>query len=103
MAEVSFTHDDKPPMDRRLEEITSHAENLQKPVRIRVQPDIYDHVHQNYAAWTGLVWMLELRDIEEARRLREGLANFFRVFGGDEKKQKGLLTELERRAVGVGR
>jgi hypothetical protein len=101
VASVSFSHDDKPPVDRALEEVGEQAEVKRKPIRIRFQPDLYDSSRNAYTTWIGLTWVLELRDVEEGRRLREGLTWFFKVFGADEKKQRGLLSELERRAVGV--
>ena len=103
MAEVTFTQDGVQPVDRRLIEISDHSAQLERPLRIRLQPDLYDYKNTAWTSWSGLVWTLETRDIEEARRLREGLADFFRVFGADEKRQRGLLNELARRAVGVGR
>lgn len=101
MASIAFAQDDKPPVDNRLEEIATIAENSGKLLRVRVQPDLYDHGRTAYTTWSGLAWMLDCQDVAEAKRFREGLTNFMRVFGSDEKRQRALLVELARRAVGV--
>ena len=38
--------------------------------------------------------MIDIRDVEEGRRLREGLADFCRVFGGNAVEQQSLLNFL---------
>jgi len=102
MADVTFTHDDqRPSMDLSLEQVGDGAANLQKPIRVRLQPDLYDYTGSSYKTWSGLVWSVQLRDVEEGRRLREGLTDFFRAFGGSEKDQKALLKALK--ALGGGR
>ncbi len=104
MANVSFGHDytPKPPLDGSLEEVGATALQLGKPIRCRLQPDLYrPGPNQAYTTWVGLTWVCELEDVEEGRRLREGLTHFFRVFGADAKRQGQLLTALERLAVGI--
>ncbi len=101
MADVSFTHDDaRPSMDRPRELVGDGAANLSKPIRVRLQPDLYDYDNSSYTTWSGLVWSVQLRDVEEGRRLREGLTDFFRVFGGSEKAQRGVLKVLKGLAGG---
>ncbi len=98
MATVSFTHDDKPPIDRTLEAMGEAAKAERKPLKVRLQPDLYDQVRATYTAWLGLTWAVELRDVEEGRKLRVGLAHFFKAFGGDARRQQRLLAELAKLA-----
>lgn len=96
MAIVHFVPEEtRPPLDARLEELGAAAGALGKPIRIRLQPDIYDYESQRNQKWYGLIWTVELQDIEEGRRLREGLTEFFKKFGESEASQRGLLKWLK--------
>jgi hypothetical protein len=101
MAHVTFAYDPKPSMDATLDAIGNGAAALQKPIRCRFQPDLYDWGRTSYTSWHGLTWTIECQDVAEGRRLREGLTSFFQVFGGSERQQTRLLLELERIAVKV--
>lgn len=68
---------------------------MSKPIRVRLQPDLYDYTGSSYKTWQGLVWSVQLRDVAEGRRLREGLTDFFHAFGGSEKDQKAVLKVLK--------
>ena len=91
MATVSFTAA-PPPIDTPLEEFGGQALKEGKPIRIRLQPDVYSPKDTNYKTWQGVVWIVEVPDLDEGRRLREGLTHFFKVFGS--KRQARLLGQL---------
>ena len=99
MAHMTFAHDLKPSMDAPLEAIAEAATVLNKPIKVRVQPDLYDWGAVRYGTWLGLAWTMECQDVEEGRRLREGLTMFFRLFGGEAKVQERLLRELGKMAA----
>ncbi len=94
MAQVSFAHDARPPVDATLESVGNGASTLNKPIRCRFQPDLYDWGRTSYTTWHGLTWTIECQDVAEGRRLREGLTDFFRAFGGNEKQQQRVLLAL---------
>lgn len=94
MATVNYAPDDKLPIDQLVDTLIVEG----KPLRVRVQPDIYNHVGGVYKTWNGVSWTIECEDAEEVKRLREGLADFFKAFGGDGKKQGQVLRELKRMA-----
>lgn len=97
MATVNFSADqERPPLDRSLEEAGVEAEGLEKVIRVRLQPDLYLYGAQKYTTWAGLVWTVDCEDIEEGRRLREGLALFFKLFGAPGASQAKLLTTLRK-------
>jgi hypothetical protein len=100
MAQVTFAHDDRPPVDATLEGIGNGASTLNKPIRCRFQPDLYDWARTSYTAWHGLTWTIDVVDVPEGRVLREALTLFFRAFGGDARRQKRLLTMLGQIAAG---
>jgi len=90
MAQVSFAPDaTRPPLDAKLEEVGAQALLIGKPIRLRIQPDLYDPDKRGYYAWAGLTWMLDLDDVEEGRRLREVLTVVMAAFG-DERQAKLL-------------
>jgi len=94
MAQVNFAPDnEKPALDDLLEQFAAAA-TAEKPLRLRVQPDLYDVAKTRYTTWPGLVWTVDLEDANEGRRLREGLAQFFRLFGKDGDTQALLLDTL---------
>lgn len=96
MATVNFVPEEtRPPIDARLEELGAAAGALGKPIRIRLQPDIYDYESQRNQKWYGLIWSVELQDVEEGRRLREGMTEFFRRFGESPESQAKLLKWLK--------
>jgi hypothetical protein len=102
MAHTAYSHDEKPAkVDAPLEEIGNAASALEKPIRVRLAPDLYNWTTREYRAWYGLAWSCDLQDVAEGKRLREGLENFFTCFGGTERQQNGLLAELEKRADAV--
>src|SRR5258708_20407331 len=77
MAKVSYLPDKvAPPVDTKLEEIHAVAVLAGKPIRLRIQPDLYHPERQGYESWAGLAWTLDLDDIEEGRRFREALGRF---------------------------
>lgn len=92
MATVTFTAA-PPPIDTVLDQLALDAAAAQKPIRIRLQPDVYEYSTRLFKTWTGLVWFVECEDVEEGRRLREGLADFFKAFG--TKRQEKLLKVLQ--------
>lgn len=95
MAKVNSTMDPQPrPVDQRLEELGAVASISGKPLRVRVQPDIYNSENGNYAVWAGLSWTLDLDSVEEGRKLREALTDFFILFGLNPDAQAGLLETL---------
>jgi hypothetical protein len=91
MANVSFSMDTPPTLDGPLERCGDSASGLDKPIKLRIQPDLYDWSRRNYHSWSGLTWMVEVQDVEEGRRLRQGLTDFLRCFGGAEWQQTELL------------
>ena len=94
MAQVSFLPDQQaPPIDKTLIDLAGQAALLSKPLRVRVQPDIYSVDKQEYVAWKGLVWALDLDDAAEGTELRVVLQQVLGAFGDPEKKAK-LLTLL---------
>lgn len=98
MAKVSFLPDQQPPpIDQALELVGASAALASRPIRIRLQPDLYDIDKRSYYGWVGLTWTLDLEDIEEGRRFREGLGRFMAGFGDPEKQAK-LLRALEELA-----
>lgn len=95
MATVVFTADQTPPpIDARLEETGAVAGVLGKPIRVRIQPDLYDYDGQKYQVWNQLTWTVDLADVAEGRKLREGLTDFFALFGKSPSSQLRLLSEL---------
>ena len=95
MAQVSYLPDaQQPPIDGKLEEIAAESALASRTIRIRLQPDLYSPDRAKYESWKGLVWAVELEDVEEGRKLREGLQKFFAAFG-DGGKQAALLEALE--------
>lgn len=101
MASVSFAHDQRPPVDQSLEQVGNGASALNKPIRCRLNPDLYEWGGTHYVSWSGLSWIVELQDVSEGRRLRQALTAFFQVFGASEKKQAKLITELQKMAAGA--
>lgn len=102
MAHVQFTHDAPvEPIDASLEAAGSAAVNVGRPIRCRLQPYLYDWPNANFGAWRGLTWTIECQDVGEGRRLREGLASFFKAFGGTERQQARLLALLSELAEKV--
>ncbi len=95
MAQVNWSQDEKPPIDAVLETLAEAYPD--RALKIRVQPTIYDYETRTYKTWTELSWVLEMDDVDEARRMREGLQDFFVGFGTAEK-QAGLLADLKKRA-----
>jgi len=95
MAQVNSSADPKPSVEDFLE--TFLAEQG-KPLKIRVQPTLYDYNTRNYPSWQGVSWLLELEGVEEASRLREGLEDFFQCFGSE--KQEQVLQVLQQVARG---
>lgn len=96
MAIVSFSPEaERPPLDQSLEQVAEAATGRGKALRFRVQPELYDYEKQRYNAWQGLIWSVDLEDVEEGRLLREGLTSFFRLFGRSPESQAQLLKELE--------
>lgn len=90
MAIVAYTYEPKP-IDATLDTLAqAHPDRL---IRCRLQPDIYDYAVANYKTWVGLVWTIDCENVEEGRRLREGLEGFFKAFGG--KRQGKLLRQLK--------
>lgn len=95
MASVSFLPEKSaPPLDAKLEEAGAQALLASRPIRLRLQPNLYSLDKQAYEAWIGLAWTLDLDDIEEGRRFREALGTFMAAFGDPEKQGK-LLKALE--------
>jgi hypothetical protein len=101
MASTAFTHDSRPSMDASLEEVSLGAATLEKPIRVRLQPAVYSYEKRDYQAWAGLTWLVDVQDVEEGRRLRQGLADFICAFGGSEKVQIRLLEAVGKLAQGV--
>jgi hypothetical protein len=101
MAHTAFTHDEKPSMDAPLEVVGNGASALEKPIRIRLQPDLYNWETRTYEAWYGLTWKVEVQDVAEGRRLRQALADLFTAFGGNERQQTKVCRELGRMAEGM--
>ena len=94
MALVDFSPErEKPALDLALEQAGAIAQT--KPIRFRVQPDLYDYDRQRYQPWVGLIWTVDLENVEEGRRLREGLTRFFRLFGRTVEMQAEVLRTLE--------
>lgn len=103
MAKVSFAPEaEKPNLDERLAQVAQSAAAIDRPIRLRVQPDLYDDAEKKYLTWTGLSWSVELESVEEGQRLREGLARFFRLFGHDAETQAALLEMLATMEPSVG-
>jgi hypothetical protein len=94
MAHVNFTFDTPPTLDGPLERCGDSASAVEKPIRLRIQPDLYDWSRRNYHSWSGLTWMVEVQDVEEGRRFRQGLQDFLQAFGGTEWQQGELLDLL---------
>lgn len=100
MARVNSTLDPQPrnPVDQRLEELGAVASISGKPLRVRVQPDIYNSENGNYSVWAGLSWTVDLDGVEEGRKLREGLTDFFQLFGTSPQSQEAVLLNLRAMA-----
>jgi hypothetical protein len=95
MASVDFAPEkERPALDQALEANAAACAQLQKPVRVRLQPDLYEYERKIYSSWLGLTWIVELSDIDEGRRLRQGLQDFFRLFGQSADSQDEMLREL---------
>jgi hypothetical protein len=95
MASVDFAPEkERPALDQALEAAAVACTQNQKPIRIRLQPDLYEYERRIYAAWLGLTWIVEVGDLEEGRRLRQGLQDFFRLFGQSADSQDEMLREL---------
>ena len=95
MAQVSYLPDKvAPPIDEPLRRAGERAALASRPIRIRLQPDLYNLDSQSYGSWLGLAWTLDLEDVEEGIRFRKGLEKFVAGFG-DPEKQAQLLEMLE--------
>lgn len=95
MAKVSFAPEKAaPPLDAKLEEIGAQAVLAARPIRLRLQPDLYDSDRKGYQSWVGLTWTLDLDSIDEGRLFREALGKFMAAFG-DEGKQAKVVAMLE--------
>ncbi len=103
MAQTDFTRDapPKPPIDAPIEQVGNYAATLEKPIRLRVQPDLYNWKAHTYQAWYGLTWYINVADVTEGRKLRKALTDFFVVFGGSEKQQAKLIQALQQLAEGM--
>lgn len=96
MAKVSFLPDKvAPPIDAALTELGAQAVLADRPLRLRLQPDLYSVDRQAYLAWAGLTWTLDLDDVEEGKRFREALGKFMAAFG-DAEKQAKLIALVEK-------
>lgn len=97
MAEVTFLPEQSaPPLDATLEDMGARSILAGKPIRVRMQPDVYDTEKARYQSWAGLVWALNVESVEEGRLLRVGLTQFFKAFGKSATSQKKLLRALGR-------
>lgn len=96
MATVTFTQDrTPPPVDERLEHYGAQALLLDKPIKLRFQPDFYDYARGSYTGWTGVSWGVDLEGVEEGRRMREALAALFKVLAQGEASQVKVIMALE--------
>lgn len=94
MAKVSFQSDRvAPPTDAKIEEIGVIALATGRPIKLRIQPDLYNADKQRYDSWSGANWTLELDDVEEGKRFLDGLEAYMRAFG-DPKRQAETLRLL---------
>ena len=83
------------PIDTALERAAAVAMTVGKPLKIRIQPDVYDYDSQKYLTWTNLVWTVDVEDVEEGRRLRELVEAALEAFAArDGAGQVGLIGEL---------
>ncbi len=95
MAQVTFLPSvERPPLDQSLLENAQTAERAGRAIRIRVQPDLYNHDKQGYTSWQGLTWTIEMDSVEEGKRLREGLTHFFGAFAGRQEELLKVLRGL---------
>ena len=96
------------PTDQDALVYEAYAERPDKPLRLRVQPDIFRlnrGERGRYDAWKGVHWTVELETPGEAVALKDALRLFFAVaeeIGADGVRERllsgGLLQEALPRA-----
>lgn len=102
MGKVTFSPERQPPpIDQRLQQAAGQAVLMDRPIRLRLQPDLWDYDKGNYSAWSGLSWVLELDDVEEGRRARQALQALWAVFGHSAEVQAQLITLLDEWGVAL--
>lgn len=96
MAKVTYAADALVPrsLDYTIEEMAEQLDLRVKPLRLRVQPDVYDVRLARYTSWAGVIWSIDVDTVDEGRKLREGLTLFFRRFGEGAAMQDWLLQVL---------
>lgn len=81
---------ERPPIDAVLEGAEYAPE--EKPIRLRVQPSIYNHEKMQHDSWPQLVFQFEVQDVAAAARFRQALTLYFKLFG--EMGSEAMLAKL---------
>jgi len=83
-------------LDHSLERAAAAAMTVGKPLKIRIQPDVYDYDNQRYTSWSQVIWTMDVQDVEEGRRLRRLLQTVLAAFAGrDAVNQEDLIRQVE--------
>jgi len=68
---------DRLDLDDVVREAFKVAKDRDNPLRIRVQPTVYNAERADHVLWPGIVWTLLCTSLEEVRQLRKALDEFF--------------------------
>lgn len=86
-----------------LAEVASEAARLGLPIRIRIQPQLFERADLSYRSWAGCVWTADLTNAVAVTNLRQGLDTFFRLahlWGPTELAE--YLSQVERESLARG-
>lgn len=93
MVDVAQTQSpERPPIDAVLEREEYTRDG--KPIRIRVQPDLYNHDKMQNDSWPQAIWQFEMKDAAAASRFRVALTRYFKLLG--ELGTERMAAELDQ-------
>lgn len=86
-----------------LVQVAEEALRLGQPIRIRIQPQLFEREANLYRAWANCVWIANLTNQTAAANLKQGLDTFFRLanlWGPTELAE--YLARVERESLAPG-
>ena len=80
----------------KLEQLRKAAEAKKRPLRVRMQPTVFNHENQLYAALPGVSWMFDAGSVEAIMDAKECLDLFFKAMGliGGPEPMKDYMAQV---------